>query len=218
MPRQRFFNLPPEARARLLGIATHHFAKHGFERASLNEILAEAGISKGAYYYYFDDKDDLFATTLESAVETAFERFPIPDLSALAPERFWPVVESFVHDRASALDPTSELMQVAVQLSDAQRKSPRFAPMLAKAQDMYRMLIEPGQRLGCIRTDLSVAVLVRLLEANDAVLDSIFLTSGAELTPARVHAHVQLVLDTFRRLLAVSAPALPGSARGAAND
>lgn len=218
MPRQRFFNLAPEARARLLGIATHHFAKHGFERASLNEILAEAGISKGAYYYYFDDKDDLFATTLESAVDAAFERFPVPDFSTLSPERFWPEVESFVHERASALDPTSELMQVAVQLSDAQRKSPRFAPMLAKAQDMYRMLIEPGQRLGCIRTDLPVAVLVRLLEANDAVLDSIFLATGAKLTPARVHAHVQLVLDTFRRLLAVSAPPLRKSRRGAAND
>ena len=109
-------------------------------------------------------------------------------------------------------------MQTAVQLSDAQRKSPRFAPMLAKAQDMYRTLIEPGQRLGCIRTDLPVAVLVRLLEANDAALDSIFLATGAKVTPERVHAHVQLVLDTFRRLLAVSAPPLRKSRRGAGND
>jgi hypothetical protein len=59
-------------------------------------------------------------------------------------------------------------------------------------------------------------VLVRLLEANDAVLDSIFLATAAKVTPALVHEHVRLVLDTFRRLLAVSAPESRKSPRGKA--
>ena len=33
---------------------------HGFENASLNRIIKKAGISKGAMYYYFDDKMDLY--------------------------------------------------------------------------------------------------------------------------------------------------------------
>jgi AcrR family transcriptional regulator len=46
-----------------LEAAAKEFVAHGFEAASLNRILDDAGISKGAAYYYFDDKTDLYATT-----------------------------------------------------------------------------------------------------------------------------------------------------------
>jgi len=205
MPRARFFNLAPGARARLLRIATRHFARRGLEGASLNEILAEAGISKGAYYYYFDDKDDLLATVLADATDTMLARLDLPDFDGLAAEEFWPAVERFVAGWAAKLDPASDLFQVAVQLTGAQRRSERFAPVLARAQSLYRLLIEPGQRLGCVRTDLPMDVLIRLLEANDAVLDGIFLSLHDRVTAASVRRHTRLVFDTFRRLLAVEA-------------
>lgn len=202
MPRQRFYNLAPKARSTLLAIATKHFASRGFEGASLNEILAQAGISKGAYYYYFDDKDDLFATTLESAIDAILARLPLPDFSRLTRKTFWPTVERFVGKWASAFDLSSELIQAAAQLSEAQRKSPRYAPLFAKGQEIYLKLIGPGQKLGCIRSDLPTDVLIRLLEANDAALDSMF-TAAHNGTIKREHldAHVRLVFDTFKRLL-----------------
>lgn len=212
MPRQRFFNLDPRARSRLLTIATKHFAKRGFEGASLNEILVEARISKGGYYYYFDDKDDLFATALESAADAMLVRFKVPEFDLLTPREFWPTVERFVGDWAAALDSSSDLFQMALQLTEAQRRSPRFAPMLAKSHAIYGMLIEPGQRLGCVRTDLSMEVLVRLLEANDAVLDSIFVSTRAKVSRASLAAHVSLVFDTFKRLLIAADPQPPARA------
>jgi len=203
VPRSRFLNLAPEARERLLGVATKHFAERGFERASLNEILAEAGISKGSYYYYFDDKDDLFATTLESATDALLARLPIPPFERLTTQTFWPTVERFVGLWAATFDTSSELFQVAFQMTEAQRRSPRFAPVLAKGQAVFRSIIGPGQRLGCIREDLSLDVLVRLLEANDIALDGIFLSKHARVTRENVAAHTRLVLDTFKRLLMV---------------
>ena len=201
MPRPRFLNLAPEERKRLLDVATRHFARDGFEAASLNEILAEAGISKGAYYYYFDDKDDLFATALERAVDELLAHMPMPALASLRREEFWSKMERFVQSWATSVDTSSDMVQAAMQLTEAQRKSPRYAPIFAKAGALYRALIESGRRLGCIRSDLPVDVLVRLLEANDSVLDGIFVAAHAKVTREVLDAHARLVFDTFKRLL-----------------
>jgi AcrR family transcriptional regulator len=201
MPRQRFYNLAPRARQRLLDVATKHFAEHGFERASLNAILSESGLSKGSYYYYFDDKDDLFATALESALDAALARLPVPSFDTTTADAFWPTVERFVSKWAGAFDASSDLFQAALQLTEAQRRGPRFAPMLAKGQAIYRTIIEQGRRLGCVRGDLPVESLVRLVEATDFVLDSLFQQTHAKLTRKSLDTHVRLVFDTFKRLL-----------------
>ena len=53
MPYPRFNKLPGEKRTKLLDIAAQEFAKYGFDDASVNRILEEAHMSKGAAYYYF---------------------------------------------------------------------------------------------------------------------------------------------------------------------
>ena len=65
MPRPRFEKLPPEKRETILETAAKEFAEFGYEGASLNQILAKSGISKGAAYYYFDNKED-FAIVFDS--------------------------------------------------------------------------------------------------------------------------------------------------------
>jgi AcrR family transcriptional regulator len=47
-------------RAELLDAAGRVFARRGLERASIDEIAAEAGYTKGAFYASFDSKEDLF--------------------------------------------------------------------------------------------------------------------------------------------------------------
>ena len=201
MPTHRFLNLAAEARGQLLTIATKHFAARGFEGASLNEILSEAGISKGAYYYYFEDKDDLFATALEAAIDSVLGRLPLPKFSQLTAKNFWPTVERFVSKWAAEFDLSSELIQAAAQLTEAQRRSPRYAAVFAKGQRLYRELISAGQAVGCVRSDLPMNVLLRLVEANDTVLDSIFMETHTTIKPAHLDGHVRLVFDTFKRLL-----------------
>jgi hypothetical protein len=132
-------------------------------------------------------------------------RLPMPALDALTRDQFWPTVERFVGKWAATLDSSGDLFQLVLQVTDAQRRSPRFAPILTKAQTFYRTLIEPGQRLGCVRRDLSVEVLVRLLEANDSALDGIFLSNQKRVTRASLDAHVKLVFDTFKRILVATA-------------
>jgi AcrR family transcriptional regulator len=206
MPRERFLNLPAEDRARLLDIAMSEFADHGFEKASLNEILAKAGLSKGSYYYYFDDKEDLFATAVEKATDEFLAHLSLPAPDSLTPEAFWPTVLDAIEQQAALFDASKPVHRASLLLTEAQRRSARFAPILAKCRVLWTTLIDEGQRLGCVRKDLPKDMLVRLIEANDVALDTNFLLTHSELTRATFEQHIHLVYDTLRRLLCVESP------------
>lgn len=51
------------------------FARSGFDRATLDEIVREAGFSKGAFYVHFESKDDLFWAMLEERISRQLEAF-----------------------------------------------------------------------------------------------------------------------------------------------
>jgi AcrR family transcriptional regulator len=48
-----------ETRALLVSVARHRFATEGFATATVDEILDDAGVAKGALYHHFSGKDDL---------------------------------------------------------------------------------------------------------------------------------------------------------------
>lgn len=69
MPKQTFFNLEEEKRQNIIRSAVEEFAGFPYERASLSQIVAKAGISKGSMYQYFQDKLDLYLYIVELAYE-----------------------------------------------------------------------------------------------------------------------------------------------------
>jgi AcrR family transcriptional regulator len=48
-----------ETRDRIMTVALELFAERGFAAVTMEEIAASAGVTKGAVYYWFADKDDL---------------------------------------------------------------------------------------------------------------------------------------------------------------
>jgi AcrR family transcriptional regulator len=54
-----------QTRQRLLSAAGRVFAKRGYYGATLDEVAAAAGLTKGAVYYNFQSKEDLFLVLLE---------------------------------------------------------------------------------------------------------------------------------------------------------
>jgi len=56
-----------ETRSRILEAALLVFRERGFEKATMREIAAEAGVAVGAAYYYFDSKDALVMAFYERA-------------------------------------------------------------------------------------------------------------------------------------------------------
>ncbi|MCJ7717535.1 MAG: TetR/AcrR family transcriptional regulator [Anaerolineales bacterium] len=60
MPKDTFFNLPAEKRQNIESVAIDEFAAYGYEASSINRIVESAGIAKGSFYQYFEDKADLY--------------------------------------------------------------------------------------------------------------------------------------------------------------
>lgn len=65
MPKETFFRLPEEKRTRLIKAAYSEFARQPFNTASIANIIKDAGIPRGSFYQYFEDKADVFFYLLE---------------------------------------------------------------------------------------------------------------------------------------------------------
>ena len=63
---------PDIRRAELLDRAAGLFLRHGFDNVSLNDLIADAGVSKGAFYHWFPSKDALVAALAERSAREAF--------------------------------------------------------------------------------------------------------------------------------------------------
>lgn len=60
-------------RAHIVRIATNLFARHGYAETSIETVLAHAGVSRGALYHHFADKEALFVAVLEAIEATIAE-------------------------------------------------------------------------------------------------------------------------------------------------
>jgi AcrR family transcriptional regulator len=63
---------PEERRTQLLDCAQAVFFEKGYEAATINDIMARAGVSKGGFYHHFASKEELLeALSIRMATESA---------------------------------------------------------------------------------------------------------------------------------------------------
>lgn len=60
MPTKTYFGLPKEKQQRLLDAAKEEFTRASIQEASIANIVKLAGIPRGSFYQYFEDKEDLY--------------------------------------------------------------------------------------------------------------------------------------------------------------
>jgi AcrR family transcriptional regulator len=58
-----------ETRVQLFDAAISVFAGRGYRAATVDEIVAQAGLSKGTFYWHFASKEELFAALLEERID-----------------------------------------------------------------------------------------------------------------------------------------------------
>lgn len=75
MPKHSFTNLPKEKQTRILNAALAEFSTHLYHEASINQIIKTAEISRGSFYQYFDEKEDLYFYMINEIVESSATRF-----------------------------------------------------------------------------------------------------------------------------------------------
>lgn len=65
MPSKTFLNLAVSKQEALLKAAHNEFTRALLDAASINRIIKDANISRGSFYMYFEDKEDIYFYLLE---------------------------------------------------------------------------------------------------------------------------------------------------------
>lgn len=73
LPTQRFLKLSEQKRARVTEAVVCELARVPFDMVSINRIIQNADISRGSFYQYFTDKDDMLDYVLSSYHSALFE-------------------------------------------------------------------------------------------------------------------------------------------------
>lgn len=204
MPRAAFERLAQQRREQILETAAREFAAHGYERASLNHILAAAGVSKGAAYYYFEDKADLFATTVAHHLDHVLAEAAL-DVPHLERETFWARVGDLYRNLAAHGAEKPFLVGLAKatwRLSGRERGGKALAAVSERVRELVGALVARGQEIGIVRRDLPCDLLVEILLAIDGAVDA-WAVEQLDRVPARQLSPTGArVLEMVRALLA----------------
>jgi AcrR family transcriptional regulator len=203
MPRPRFDTLPPDKRQRILEAAALEFASRGFEHASLNRIIDAAGISKGATYYYFDDKADLYATVVREGWRTLLPEGGL-DLARLDRANFWPTLRRLYNEMLAAAGQQPWLVAVG-KLVYGPAPSPKLGKVVADefAQAMAYLsgLIARGQEVGAIRADVPAPFLVAVVGSAFEAADRWSVDHAEELGPEGMDRLGVTLFDMIERFV-----------------
>ena len=205
MARPRFHNTDPAKQDVILRAAAKEFAQIGYEGASLNRILLAAGVSKGAFYYYFDDKADLACTVLVWAfrdILRAYGSITITD----DPTKFWDVIHQFSREGLAMLDRIPYANDLLSRLSHAfvndKALEARGQQVLANISAIWTTVITRGQELGVVRSDVSAHTLIGIFQGIKEALLREYTANDHILSKEEIEQLSDIQLDLFRRVCA----------------
>lgn len=140
-----FDNISPEKRVRILDTATKEFAFKGFENANMSTIAKKAGVSVGSLYKYFENKQDLFLTTIQYSIQSMEE---LLNVLAVSEEDVLVKVERIIREIQRSSKENATLIKLYNGMTA--ENNPRFASQFAYEMEamtarIYRIAIEEGK-------------------------------------------------------------------------
>ena len=203
MARPRFSKLDEAEQHRILESAAEEFAAKGFGGTSLNRLIDRLGISKGSFYYYFDDKADLFLTVVDHAWQTMLPKDEV-DLSVLDADSYWPTIGRLlreIHGRVLENPWLVGAGQLFYHPPDVPTVKAGLAGLLARAREWQAELLRRGQAIGAVRDDLPLDLLQTLLVGADEAVDHWFVDNWDRLDENELERLFVEVFAIFRRMV-----------------
>jgi AcrR family transcriptional regulator len=142
-------------RLRILEAAAAAFAAHGYDGVSLNQLIRESGLTKGAFYFHFPSRDELALAAFRhkqqqlvaQIAETVDEDTPpLERLVALFRERA----------RLLEQDPTLfVVVRLGIELTMRHGAGSEYASFSELPLELFEGIVREAQHRGEVRADLS---------------------------------------------------------------
>lgn len=141
-----------ERRAQVLRVAAQVFAERGYHQTTISDIIARAGIARGTFYLYFQDKRSIFDELVDGLMLPINERIVRIDPNS-PPEVCLRLIR---HNLRAIFEITMEHRDLTkILMSDAVGLDPEFD---RKLNDFYRSItdmlersLRRGQAMGVVR-------------------------------------------------------------------
>lgn len=156
-----------ERRNQIMDAAVQRFSRDGFHQTTMDDICAEADMSKGALYRYFSSKEDIVAAMYERSIsqETSLVNEVLEQIGPVAA-----LVDLAEGVYARLADPAArDGYRLAVQLWAEAMTNPRIYELQMREFDLWfpviAGIIQEGQRRGEINEDLDSEMVPRVIGA-----------------------------------------------------
>jgi AcrR family transcriptional regulator len=186
-----------EATRRLImDAAAGAFAEKGYAGASLNDLIKEAGVTKGAFYFHFPSKEALALAVLRFKQEQWAGRVLAATMKHQGSmDQMNAMVEALIKlhetDRASRA-----ISRICWELSEDPELIPQLSPQFNVWVEMTASLFARAQQEGQIRADLDPQAMGEAAVATFIGLEIMSKVEGRELGP-RVRRYVDLYRQAF---------------------
>lgn len=202
-PTKQRVRSPAATRDKLLKAAFEEIYRRGFQAASLDTILAQAGVTKGALYHHFPDKAALGHAVLDEVVRgLLLQRWDMDSLARIEGDPI-SALQQILRLRSTALTarevalgcPLNNLAQEMSPLDEAFRR--RVSATFGAWTDAFARAVQKGQAEGTVRRDLDARKVAGFVVA--AIEGSFGLAKSAK-SPSLLRANLD-VLSTFLETL-----------------
>lgn len=156
-----------QSRREIVSVAIDCFSRYGYQGTSIDRISRAAGVTKGALYYHFKDKQDLLFGAIEDRIG-GFERVVVERVTRLKdPAAAVYAVGEICVEHATVSNHRRFLLTLMVEALDAHPElSDRFRAMMRRFREFLANTVRIGQQKRVFRKDVAPELAARLLVAS----------------------------------------------------
>jgi AcrR family transcriptional regulator len=159
-----------ERRKQILDAALVVFGEKGFNASNVSDVAAQAGVSQGTIYWYFDSKDELFSAALLAYVEElAGGVLALTEMGESSAEKLWALASGMDQFANSGARFFTMILEFWASSSRREEAAQMWMDLLAEYKDAFVVLVEQGIQSGEFRPADAEGVVWAIMAAYDGL-------------------------------------------------